>query len=584
MQLNFKKGKITAIFLILSSFAFSQTPSISASNGEAYNASSVKTTKPCGICTPLNWKIVTGTPDMSNRTTTASTTTAGGGTSWINTPLSLPPNGHTDWITIRDIADQKNEEAIKTTMTGLTIGREYEIVIYTLTALNSSYSPRYIDQFDFQVSGYNRVKVTKINKDIDKKWGVNRLVFEAKSTSMDLTFYPGYNTNASNFESVNISVSLNAINTIPVGQKFSQTINQDQTASFDVVAVAVEYDSNQIVQKNSIDLDPDTDGIQSTVINKQGTWIADQNGIVTFTPTPGFGGKATIFYTIEDNYMLDGVLSPGTSTPKSISVLVLPCTTGIKGTGFSLKDGETKTYNMPATDYGFIFDIYTLDNSFQLNINGVNLANQEIDFQSGSGSNQNIKFSDGTEYGVGTNPADQIYNIIGDSISPAVRVTINPNGQILMYGRKNSTDKQLYDLVLSGTAKFNNIIWNTTQPNTVIVSQNVVGATNISGYGSGLKKILCPCTKPPTIGTPTGFSNVAISTNTIIDKSWPSNIPNGALVLDSSTKGMVITRIANVETDIVKPVTGMIAYDEVDKCVKLFNGTEWDCLNQTCNQ
>ena len=137
MQLNFKKGKITAIFLILSSFAFSQTPSISASNGEAYNASGVKTTKPCGICTPLNWKIVTGTPDMSNRTTTASTTTAGGGTSWINTPLSLPPNGHTDWITIRDIADQKNEEAIKTTMTGLTIGREYEIVIYTLTALNS---------------------------------------------------------------------------------------------------------------------------------------------------------------------------------------------------------------------------------------------------------------------------------------------------------------------------------------------------------------------------------------------------------------------------------------------------------------
>ena len=86
------------------------------------------------------------------------------------------------------------------------------------------------------------------------------------------------------------------------------------------------------------------------------------------------------------------------------------------------------------------------------------------------------------------------------------------------------------------------------------------------------------------IGTPTGTTNVGISTNTIISPYWPTEIPNGAIVLDSNTKGMVISRINNVDTDIKAPIEGMIAYDETDKCIKLFNGDNWDCLNNACNQ
>src|SRR5690554_5217589 len=65
---------------------------------------------PCAICTPTGWFNFGGTPDMSNATTAAASGTSGGGTPWINGPLPLPPNNHTDWITIRDIGSAGAEE------------------------------------------------------------------------------------------------------------------------------------------------------------------------------------------------------------------------------------------------------------------------------------------------------------------------------------------------------------------------------------------------------------------------------------------------------------------------------------------
>lgn len=40
---------------------------------------------------------------------------------------------------------------------------------------------------------------------------------------------------------------------------------------------------------------------------------------------------------------------------------------------------------MPATDFGFVFDIYKLDNSFNLTINGTQMASKEINFQGMTG-------------------------------------------------------------------------------------------------------------------------------------------------------------------------------------------------------
>lgn len=63
---------------------------------------------------------------------------------------------------------------------------------------------------------------------------------------------------------------------------------------------------------------------------------------------------------------------------------------------------------------------------------------------------------------------------------------------------------------------------------------------------------------------------------------WPENIPNGAVALESKTKGFVITRTQS--SAIANPVEGMLIYDTVSKCMKLYNGTSWNCVVRTCNQ
>ncbi|ULT23678.1 fimbrillin family protein [Sphingobacterium sp. E70] len=43
----------------------------------------------------------------------------------------------------------------------------------------------------------------------------------------------------------------------------------------------------------------------------------------------------------------------------------------------------TKTLTAPGADYGFVFDIQQLDNSFNMEVNGLKLATQEIQFEAG---------------------------------------------------------------------------------------------------------------------------------------------------------------------------------------------------------
>lgn len=94
----------------------------------------------------------------------------------------------------------------------------------------------------------------------------------------------------------------------------------------------------------------------------------------------------------------------------------------------------------------------------------------------------------------------------------------------------------------------------------------------------------CSCVKPPVGGTPDSFTQVGISTFSTNPDGWPENQPNGFLVLDSSNKGMVITRTAS--TDVQNPVEGMIIYDTGDNCVKLYKVVSgvgsWECIKRTC--
>ena len=166
-----------------------------------------------------------------------------------------------------------------------------------------------------------------------------------------------------------------------------------------------------------------------------------------------------------------------------------PCRQDINPTGFAVKDGVAQNFSFPATDFGFVFDIYSLDNSFNLTINGVQLATEEIQFQVGSNTYpQNVKFQDGSAWQSGGIPA--IYSMEGDKNNPLIRVVIGKDGSVSMFGSK-AAKGPLFPLVLSGTNKFNTITWNTTGTNTVRATQRVEGATYMSGQGTGKKIVTC---------------------------------------------------------------------------------------------
>lgn len=98
------------------------------------------------------------------------------------------------------------------------------------------------------------------------------------------------------------------------------------------------------------------------------------------------------------------------------------------------------------------------------------------------------------------------------------------------------------------------------------------------------------CLKPGTAGTPDGFTELGISTVSPRYRNWPSGpgigqggIPNGFLALNSGSKGMVITRVAN-SAMVTDPKKGMIVYDIAAQCVMLYNGDFWKCIKRACNE
>lgn len=264
------------------------------------------------------------------------------------------------------------------------------------------------------------------------------------------------------------------------------------------------------------------------------------------------------------------------------------CTEDVLGNAFSTTDGNPVTFSQPATDFGFVFDIYTLDNSFNLNINGTQLSTQEIQF---STAVPNIRFADGSVYGSGGVP--EIWQIIGTTSAPSVRVNISATGAVTLFGSKVSGGP-LFPLELYNGATFNTITWNVASANMVTATQVVVGPTYMTGYGSGKKIVPCHCIKPGATGTPDSYAQIGILTKpSITVANWPKSVPNGQLVLDSAGKGLVITHMTTAQRDALIPVEGMVIYNTDLKCVQLYRGTApgvdvsrtgWNCIKRGCNE
>jgi len=90
------------------------------------------------------------------------------------------------------------------------------------------------------------------------------------------------------------------------------TANDDVANTMENVSVTVnvvsnDTDSDGKIDPTTVDLDPSSDGIQTTfVVDKKGVFSVTPDGVVTFRPLPNYYGVVIIQYVVKDN---DGLLS-----------------------------------------------------------------------------------------------------------------------------------------------------------------------------------------------------------------------------------------------------------------------------------
>ncbi len=158
---------------------------------------------------------------------------------------------------------------------------------------------------------------------------------------------------------------------------------------------------------------------------------------------------------------------------------------------FAVNNGVTKTFNFPTAQKGFQFDVFKLDNSFNLTINGTKLVSGEIQCQSNAlkdGHSKLVFASDNTGFGESGN--SNIWQVQGTAESPTIRIVIGEGGNVTLQGKRKTTAALEPMKILNTHAQPTKITWNIEGTNKVVLSQLVTGATNMNGMGYGIQK--CP--------------------------------------------------------------------------------------------
>ena len=143
------------------------------------------------------------------------------------------------------------------------------------------------------------------------------------------------------------------------------------------------------------------------------------------------------------------------------------------GFAFNISGGASHTSTLSSTENYMVLDLFSLDNSFSIQINGTDLAG-EMQFQNEPGNF--ARFMDGFGYGENGNP--QVYSLSGSHGTPLIRIVIDAAGQLELFGARTSNGP-LEPMEL--TTPPNAFTWSGSGSNTVVIDQAIVGPTNMQG-------------------------------------------------------------------------------------------------------
>lgn len=183
----------------------------------------------------------------------------------------------------------------------------------------------------------------------------------------------------------------------------------------------------------------------------------------------------------------DGIINGLDSDADNDGILDLYECQDLVEESFQSSNGISVSFVFPSATTGIFIDLYALDNSFKINVNGTDLVDNELQFETApsTAADSDLVFaSDGTRHGRNGNP--DVWNINGGPGDPIVRLKISADGQILILGKRFSNSDLEELIVQTGDPQLNNLTWNLTSENTVTISQEVVGPTYIEGQIFGL--------------------------------------------------------------------------------------------------
>lgn len=121
---------------------------------------------------------------------------------------------------------------------------------------------------------------------------------------------------------------------------------------------------------------------------------------------------------------------------------------------------------------------------------------------------------------------------------------------------------------------------------TVVNAGGAADTDGLQGQGIGTSKNAsingCICynnANTATAGIDSKHGITLLQRAGVDNGNWPMVRKSAHTVLESNTKGLVITRMTTAEINaIASPQEGMMVYDKTAKCLKLYDGTAWKCF------
>ncbi len=306
-------------------------------------------------------------------------------------------------------------------------GTEDQVVLFTSNDFTSKY-------LDVESNPLNKIKIITLSSNGTLKKSGNAVVAgeEVLVTELaNITFTPSANFsgntsfawsasdgNSYSASDAAVNIVISPVDDPPVAVNDAASTEANTPVTFNVVANDTDPDGAGTIDITTLDIDPATPGTQTVfTVALQGTYIANNNGTVTFSPATGYdsgvGTTTPVNYTVKDNTGL-------TSNPAAITIKVTPRVAPVANA-----DEATTAENASVT-----FSVLTNDTDLNGN-NTINAASVDLDPATGGRQSTFTVSGQGTytvnNAGAVTFTPIQYYNSGAGTATP-ISYTVNDAG------------------------------------------------------------------------------------------------------------------------------------------------------------